>query len=76
MDISERIHTLRLHHQLSKAELARRVGVSDVAVHWWETGATKQIGHPNIVALCRTLGCSADMLLGLAPFDLPAHEGR
>ena len=34
---------------LSKAALARRVGVSDVTISYWESGTIKQIGHERLL---------------------------
>lgn len=65
MSLGERIAQLRREHGLSKAELGRRIGVSDVTVLYWEEGRIVQVGHLNLTALCRTFGCSADDLLGL-----------
>ncbi|WP_251976836.1 helix-turn-helix domain-containing protein [Salinicola avicenniae] len=48
---------------LSKAALARRVGVSDVTISYWESGTIKQIGHERLVSLTSALDCSIRELL-------------
>ncbi|WP_420852760.1 helix-turn-helix domain-containing protein [Salinicola acroporae] len=48
---------------MSKAALARRVGVSDVTISYWESGTIKQIGHERLVALTSALSCSIKQLL-------------
>ena len=48
---------------MSKAALARRVGVSDVTISYWESGTIKQIGHERLVALTSALCCSIKQLL-------------
>ncbi|MGR4069061.1 helix-turn-helix domain-containing protein [Halomonas sp. LR3S48] len=61
--LGERIKHLRLEASLNKAALARKVGVSDVTISYWESGAIKQIGHERLVALADALGCSLARLL-------------
>lgn len=61
--LGARIKQLRLTARLSKAALARRVGVSDVTVSYWESGAIRQIGHARLVALAEALSCPLSMLL-------------
>ncbi|MDT8894164.1 helix-turn-helix transcriptional regulator [Halomonas sp. I1] len=61
--LGPRIKQLRMEAQLNKAALARRVGVSDVTISYWESGTIKQIGHERLVALARALGCPLSALL-------------
>ncbi|MFG6136570.1 helix-turn-helix domain-containing protein [Halomonas sp. B23F22_10] len=61
--LGPRIKQLRLETNLNKAALARRVGVSDVTISYWESGAIKQIGHERLVALAGALGCPLSALL-------------
>ncbi|WP_275286949.1 helix-turn-helix domain-containing protein [Halomonas elongata] len=61
--LGPRIKQLRMEAQLNKAALARRVGVSDVTISYWESGTIKQIGHARLVALARALGCPLSTLL-------------
>lgn len=61
--LGPRIKQLRLHVGLSKAALARRVGVSDVTISYWESGTIKQIGHERLVSLTSALDCSLKQLL-------------
>ncbi len=61
--LGPRIKRLRLEAKLNKAALARRVGVSDVTISYWESGAIKQIGHERLVALAAALGCPLSALL-------------
>ncbi|SHF00878.1 Helix-turn-helix [Modicisalibacter ilicicola DSM 19980] len=65
--LGTRIKQLRLRAKLSKAALARRVGVSDVSVSYWESGAIKQIGHERLLALAEALNCSLEDLLDAPP---------
>ena len=55
--LGSRIKQLRLRAKLNKAALARKVGVSDVTISYWESGAIKQIGHERLVALADALDC-------------------
>lgn len=61
--LGPRIKTLRLEAKLNKAALARRVGVSDVTISYWESGAIKQIGHERLVALAQALECPLSRLI-------------
>ena len=61
--LGPRIKELRLEANLNKAALARRVGVSDVTISYWESGAIKQIGHERLVALAQALGCPLSRLI-------------
>ncbi|MBB3229298.1 helix-turn-helix domain-containing protein [Halomonas stenophila] len=61
--LGPRIKQLRLEAKLNKAALARRVGVSDVTISYWESGAIKQIGHERLVALAHALNCPLSALL-------------
>ncbi|MBB3141190.1 helix-turn-helix domain-containing protein [Halomonas organivorans] len=61
--LGPRIKHLRLEAKLNKAALARRVGVSDVTISYWESGAIKQIGHERLVALAAALNCPLSALL-------------
>ncbi|MCA1773003.1 MAG: helix-turn-helix domain-containing protein [Halomonas sp.] len=76
--LGSRIKQLRLRAKLNKAALARKVGVSDVTISYWESGAIKQIGHERLVALAESLDCSLATLLegDSAPLLLTlSHEG-
>ncbi|MFO8045611.1 MAG: helix-turn-helix domain-containing protein [Halomonas sp.] len=61
--LGPRIKELRVEANLNKAALARRVGVSDVTISYWESGAIRQIGHERLVALALALGCPLSRLL-------------
>src|SRR5690554_8209249 len=61
--LGPRIKELRLEANLNKAALARKVGVSDVTISYWESGAIRQIGHERLVALAQALGCPLSRLL-------------
>lgn len=61
--LGPRIKQLRIDAGLSKAALARRVGVSDVTISYWESGTIKQIGHERLIALADALHCPLERLL-------------
>lgn len=61
--LGPRIKQLRQQANLNKAALARKVGVSDVTISYWESGAIKQIGHERLVALAEALQCPLSRLL-------------
>ncbi|WP_342768375.1 helix-turn-helix domain-containing protein [Kushneria sinocarnis] len=62
--LGARIRSLREQAGLSKAALARRVGVSDVTISYWENGIIQRIGHSRLQPLARALGCNITQLLG------------
>ncbi|MBE0488006.1 MAG: helix-turn-helix transcriptional regulator [Halomonas sp.] len=70
--LGPRIKELRLEANLNKAALARRVGVSDVTISYWESGAIRQIGHERLVALAQALDCPLSRLLEGNRGDRPA----
>ncbi len=69
--LGSRIKQLRLQASLSKAALARRVGVSDVTISYWESGTIKQIGHERLLALADALHCRLGDLLEGTPAPPP-----
>ncbi|MGO1872293.1 MULTISPECIES: helix-turn-helix domain-containing protein [Halomonas] len=67
----------RLEKGFNKAELARQIGVSDVSVSYYESGAIKQIGHERLGRLVQVLDISLYDVLGIDErehFQLSAQE--
>lgn len=60
----QRLVELRTERQLSQKELARRVGVSDSAVCFWETGVNEPKAS-YLLQLSKFFNVSTDYLLGL-----------
>lgn len=58
----ERIKALRMAHKLNQMQLAKAVGVSNVAISQWERAETEPKGG-NLSALASALGCSSDYIL-------------
>lgn len=65
--IAERIKELREDKKLTKTELGLKIGVSDVAIGYWEHGRSEP-NASNIVALADFFEVSADYLLGRIEF--------
>ncbi|MCL7938845.1 helix-turn-helix domain-containing protein [Halomonas sp. ATCH28] len=61
--LATRILQLREAAGLTKADLARCIGVSDVTIGYWETGNIKQIGHERLLTLASAFGISVSELL-------------
>ncbi len=61
----ENMKAARRQAGLTQQELARRVGVSRVAVSQWESGATSP-ATTNVTRMASILGVSVDLLLGLS----------
>ncbi|MCK0744090.1 helix-turn-helix domain-containing protein [Chromohalobacter nigrandesensis] len=74
--LGPRIKQLRIDAGLSKAALARRVGVSDVTISYWESGTIRQVGHERLIALADALHCPLERLLedGTAVAKPPASQ--
>jgi transcriptional regulator with XRE-family HTH domain len=63
-DFSERLKELRKDKNLSLSDLAKEIGVSDIAISRWE----RKLRMPNIETLAKLavfFGVSSDYLLGL-----------
>ena len=61
--VGGRIKELRIENKLSQAELAKKIGVSQKAIDYWE----RNINEPKasyIIDLCNCFNISADYLLG------------
>lgn len=61
--LGKRIQELRQENNMSQKDLAKLVGVSDVAISRWERG-TRIPNAENIVNLANVFKISADYLLG------------
>jgi transcriptional regulator with XRE-family HTH domain len=62
--IPQTIKTLRKNHELSQAQLARRLGVTRSSVNAWEMGASVP-SIQTIVQLSDFFKVSSDFLLGI-----------
>lgn len=63
MPLNERIALLRIQAGLTKAELGRRVGTSDVTIAYWERGVISEIGHVKLMRLAAEFGITVSELL-------------
>ena len=63
MRLNERIAYLRIQAGLTKAELARRVGTSDVSIAYRERGVISEIGHVKLLRLADEFGMTVSELL-------------
>ena len=64
MELHERLRQLREDKDLSQADLAAMLGTTRQQIGKYETGR-QDMTAAKLAALCRTLGVSADYLLGL-----------
>ena len=72
MKLSERINRWRESRSgLTKAELARKVGVSSAAVAQWESGDTEPT-HDSVEAIAKAIGISLPEFWG----DPPKRKAR
>lgn len=62
--VGMRIERLRLRHDMSRGELAEKLGVTLAAVWQWEKGVNLP-ATPMVAQLARALDCTTDTLLGL-----------
>lgn len=72
--LKHKIRDLREAAGMSKATLARAVGVTDVTVGYWESGAIKNIGADKLIKLANTFGLSVSDLLDDPLRDKPGLE--
>lgn len=63
MDISKRISELRKKHNLSQAELAKKLGLTRAAVNYWESGSRTPT-LDNIRAMCDIFNVDISYLTG------------
>lgn len=66
MTFATLLRTVRHARNLDQAELGALIGVSHATISQWENGH-RWPDIRQIVALCKHLRISADMLLGLVP---------
>lgn len=63
-EIGRIIREERIHKNLTQAQLAGQIGVTQDSISLWEKG--KRIPDTQyVIALCKVFGISADYLLGL-----------
>lgn len=63
--INKRIKEARKHKNLTQKDLANAIGVNRLAVVEWENDKNSTVPSvQNLVAVCNTLDCSMDYLLG------------
>ena len=61
--IGQRIFQLRTEMEMTQAQLAKKVGVSRVAVTKWESDQTKNLKLDHLVKLCAVFKISAEYLI-------------
>lgn len=67
--IGQRVRAAREKHGISQAELARQLHASVNAINMLEQDSIQDPRASRIIGIARTLGVSADYLLGLGPAD-------
>ena len=72
--LNHKIKELRKAADMNKTQLAKAVGVSDVTISYWESGAIKQIGSDRLVSLANVFGLSVSELLDDPLKDKPGLE--
>ncbi len=63
MTLGDNIRRRREALAITKAELGRRAGVSEVCISYWERGVIQQVGHLRLLDLAAALGCTVSELL-------------
>lgn len=66
IEIGEAMKNARKQYGMSRVEMARRLGVTDVAVFYWETGRNS-ISIDNLKAYCDILNINMLDLLASIP---------
>jgi len=67
MRLSERIKRWRESRDITKAQLARDVGVSSAAVSQWESDPGTEPTHSNVEAIAKAIGVSLPVFWGSPP---------
>lgn len=62
-----RLKELREEHNISKLELSKVIGVSDVMIGYWERGRSEPTAS-SIIAIANYFEVSTDYLLGKTDF--------
>lgn len=70
--VGDRLKHLRLEAGLTKYALAKKVGISDVSVGYWERGISKTINHLLLMRLAEALNVTVSELVGDP--QLSTHE--
>lgn len=63
MTLGENIRRKRLEYDIEQQELAKRIGVTKMAISYFESGM-RVPSVANLVAIADALHCSVDELLG------------
>jgi transcriptional regulator with XRE-family HTH domain len=69
MTLGERILILRRRRGMSQGALARASGLNKNTIARLEQGVLHDLSGHSLVKLSKALGCSTDVLLGVAPLD-------
>ena len=64
MDLASRIKEARESAGISKAELARRIGITKSAITRWESGEATQIPYGSLAALSQATGRPVQFFFG------------
>ena len=67
--IRERIQDLLLEHNMTQAQLAERIGISESTLNRFLSGQTDKLSGDNVIAIAGIFHVSTDFLLGLT--DIP-----
>lgn len=62
-NFKEQLYGLRLEHNLSRAELAERLGVSTRLISYWENGQ-RECDFDMLIRISELFSVSTDFLLG------------
>lgn len=62
--MAQRLKTLRAEYDLTQAEVAKKLGISQQTYSKYENSSTL-VDSDTLIALCKLYGVSADYLLGL-----------
>lgn len=71
MGFAERLKALREEKEMTLAEIANKVGVSEATVQRWESGNIKQVRYGRLDKLADVLGTTPAHLMG---YDEPVIQ--
>lgn len=61
--LKDRVKKYRLANKLNKAQLARKIEVSDVTINYWESGKITSITSDNLIRLAAVFGITVSELV-------------
>lgn len=76
MTLGEKIHALRVEHDMTMEDLAKKVGVQRSAINKYEKGIVVNLKRSTLASLCKVFNVPSSYLLDDDDFRLDEEERR